>query len=210
MVLRLVAYFLFCLFAGNAAHADIINRTNSCDKWEHIPANEALKSPVAALLQCNDDNGAWLALQITCGVATAEIELRYRPGFPIVSPLPEPIDIVEIIPSVEGDNLQQEAIEPEYQSLGKQEMLFFNFPDKGSTRIVEYDFETRDWSYRDKQPLSMLYSNMKSGSFADITLLALGITERLPLRGSSKALGPVVEACRIAKKELKLKAKLAQ
>lgn len=200
MLLRLATgLFALTLFPA-AGYSETINLRNSCDTWEHVPANEALKSPVAALLQCTDDNGTWLSLQIMCFTKTAEIEFRYRPGYAIVSPIPPapkaqesaPVDVTQ----------SDEAIEPVFTPLGAREMLFFDFPKIGVTNVVNYDFETHDWGYIEKEPLSPLFLKLISGNYADVSLLATGVTERLPLRGSTKALRPVVEACRIAKNKL--------
>jgi len=88
MLLRLASSLLAFTLSCTAGYSETINLRNACDKWEHIPANEALKSPVAALLQCTNDNSTWLSLQIMCFTETAKIEFRYRPGYPIVSPIP--------------------------------------------------------------------------------------------------------------------------
>lgn len=211
MKLHFAPVFTIMMLCSSTIFAETINLRKSCDIWEHIPANKALKSPVAALLQCTDSKGSWLALQIMCFPETAEIEFRYRPGYPIVSPIPTPeIAPVELESTLEqNQSLPEEIIEPSHVPLGQKEMVFFDFPDVGITRILEYDFDVRDWSYKEKSPTSALFANLISGNYADISLLALGITERVPLKGSTKALRPVVESCRLAKIQLKQLAKQA-
>jgi hypothetical protein len=205
MKLHIATSFTVMMLCTSTSFAETINLRNSCDTWEHIPANEALKSPVAALLQCTDNNGSWLALQIMCFPQTAEIEFRYRPSYPIVSPIPvpeiPPIKTQEVLESY--PELPQKNIIPTYTPLGEKEMIFFDFPDVGITRTLDYNFDVRDWNYKEKLPTSALFANLISGNFADISMLALGTTERLPLRGSTKALSPVVESCRLAKIHLK-------
>jgi hypothetical protein len=209
MLLRIAASITALSLFPTIGFSETINLRNSCEKWEHIPANEALKSPAAALLQCADENGTWLAMQIMCFSETAEIELRYRPSFPTVSPIPT--EVVEEQPEIVEvtQDLHKEATgtpEPTVPPLGEKEMLFFDFPQLGVTSVVKYDFSTRDWSYREKEPLAPLFRSLISGNYADVSLLATSTSERLPLRGSTKALRPVVETCRIAKKALNKKA----
>lgn len=205
MFLRLlyVSFILIC--SAPIAHAELVNLRNSCSNWEHIPANDSLQSPIAALLECNDDNGVWLSMQIMCFPKTAEIELRYRPSYPIIAPIPETSLETNTLEVAESSQLISDTlpeIESENVPLGNREMLFFDFPSIGVTNVVTYDETTRDWSYREKEPLVPLFSKLISGNYADITMLAMDTTERLPLRGSTKALRPVVEACRIAKRKL--------
>ncbi len=212
MLLRLAASLFALTMFPTAGFSETINLRNSCDTWEHVPANEALKSPVAALLQCADDDGTWLSLQIMCFTKTAEIEFRYRPGYAIVSPIPPAPDTASVEVSQTDDTLideTAEVIEPALIPLGEREMLFFDFPSVGVTNVVNYDFNAQDWGYTEKEPLSPLFLKLISGNYADVSLLATGLTERLPLRGSTKALRPVVEACRIAKNKLKKAANAA-
>lgn len=207
MLLRIAAGITALTLFPTIGFSETINLRNSCEKWEHIPANEALKSPAAALLQCSDENGTWLAMQIMCFSDTAEIELRYRPSYPIVSPIqatsvnsePEIVEVAQNTTELDEQDLELEDAEPAVPPLGEKEMLFFDFPKLGVTSVVKYDFDTRDWSYREKQPLAPLFRSLISGNYADVSLLATSISERLPLRGSTKALRPVVETCRIAK-----------
>lgn len=209
MLLRLASSLLAFTLFSTAGYSETINLRNACDKWEHIPASEALKSPVAALLQCTDDNSTWLSLQIMCFTETAEIEFRYRPGYPIVSPIPpekETADPAVISVAETNDSLvatmTEEVSEPSAAPLAEKEMLFFDFPKVGVTNVVKYDFNSKDWGFFEKEPLSPLFLKLISGNYADVSLLATGVTERLPLRGSTKALRPVIEACRIAKNNL--------
>jgi len=212
--------FLLSAFAGmciaGAAQAELYNLRNACDPWEAIPANEYLKSPIAALLTCSDDNGARLALQIMCHAETAEIEFRYRPGYPIGTPkrteepeivLPEITAEVTTETTAEIIAEPQESQEPKIALLGAREMLFFDFSALGFTAVVDYDHDAKDWSYVEKEPLSPMFLNLIRGNYADVNLLATGQTERLPLRGSTKALRPVVETCRLAKRKLDRAAK---
>lgn len=208
---------------AGAAQAELYNLRNACDPWEAIPANEYLKSPIAALLTCSDDNGTRLALQIMCHAQTAEIEFRYRPGYPIGTPkrieeaeivLPEvAAEIVtdtpaDISPEVIAEpQASQQPEEPQIAALGAREMLFFDFSALGFTAVVDYDHDAGDWSYVEKEPLSPMFLNLIRGNHADVNLLATGQTERLPLRGSTKALRPVVETCRLAKRKLDRAAK---
>lgn len=215
MLLRLATSLFALTSLPTAGYSETINLRNSCDTWEHVPANDALKSPIAALLQCTNDEGTWLSLQIMCFTKTAEIEFRYRPGYPTVSPIP-PAPKTEETAALEGtqtdETLVQEIdqpIEPALIPLGAREMLFFDFPKVGVTNVVNYDFDAHDWEYTEKEPLSPLFLKLISGNYADVSLLATEVTERLPLRGSTKALRPVVEACRIAKNKLKKEAEAA-
>jgi hypothetical protein len=206
MLLRLASSLLVLTLSSTAGYSETINLRNACAKWEHIPANKALKSPVAALLQCTDDDNTWLSLQIMCFTETAEIEFRYRPGYPIVSPIPPGEKTAEptVITVAQADDSLvaipiEEMSEPSTPPLAEKEMLFFDFPKVGVTNVVKYDFNSKDWGFFEKEPLSPLFMKLISGNYADVSLLATGVTERLPLRGSTKALRPVVEACRIAK-----------
>lgn len=214
MLLRLIAGLAFLTLSSTAGFSDTINLRKSCEPWEHIPANEALKSPVAALLLCSDEEGSWLSMQIMCFPETAEIELRYRPSFPIVAPIPPEVEAEDLLPVDVAQNeepqtdatpeleLEQLAIEPGLPPLGEKEMLFFDFPRIGVTSVVKYGFDTRDWTYREREPMAQLFRSLISGNYADVSLLATGTAERLPLRGSTKALRPVVETCRLAKRKL--------
>lgn len=216
MSLRLVASITALALSPTAGFSDTINLRNSCDPWQHIPASDTFNSPIAALLQCTDDDGTWLAMQIMCFPDTAEIEFRYRPSYTIVAPISKTLDTEELT-TVETIEIPVPAtdavVDPDVQEptsalmpLGEKEMLFFDFPRLGVTSVVKYGFDSRDWSYREKEPLAPLFRSLITGNYADVSLLAMGITERLPLRGSTKAITPVVESCRIAKRDLERKA----
>lgn len=195
MILRLVVCLtLFSLYAL-PTQAEVINLRQSCGPWEYVPKSESLGNPPTALLGCSDDTNTWLAMQLICDEATAEIEIRYKPGFPTLPPQSET--------STSNDtNTTTGGTKP----LGAKEMLFFDFPGLGVTSVVQYAFDTQDWHYREQEPLAALFRTLVGGSYADITLLATEKTERLPLKGSRKAIGPVVEACRVAKVALDKKA----
>ena len=205
MLLRITAVIAATVFSATAGFSETINLRNSCQPWEAVPANEALKSPIAALLQCTDDTHDWMAMQIVCIKETAEIKYRYKTSYQInipVDPTAEP-QVVNTQAVVESAVATSDQTETQGNTpLGQKEMLFFDFPKLGVTSVVKYDFNTKDWAYTEKEPLAPLFHSLITGSFANVSLLATGQTERLPLRGSTKAIGPVVETCRIAKREL--------
>lgn len=197
MLLRITLVFAATVLSATAGFSETINLRNSCQPWEAIPANEALKSPIAALLQCNDDTHSWMAMQIVCNEETAEINYRYKTSYPINTPI-APLSAVESQTETQTTSTST--------PLGRKEMLFFDFPKLGVTSVVNYDFDAKDWAYTEKEPLAPLFRSLISGNYADVSLLATGQTERLPLRGSTKAIGPVVETCRIAKRKIDRKA----
>lgn len=199
MFLRLITGFAALILSTSTGYSDTINLRKSCDRWQPVPANKTLKSPVGALLQCTNDAGTWLSMQITCQTETAELELRYRPGYAVTAP-------VRKIASAKTQPLTVSSEQPEESTLtgkplAEKEMLFFDFPKLGVTYVMDYDFEAQDWAAREKEPLSTLFLTLTSGNYVDVSLLATGHTERIPLRGSTKAIRPVVESCRIAKKK---------
>lgn len=198
------------------AVAERINWRNSCSPWEHIPASETLGNPATALLFCtNDSEETWLAMQIHCDVAAPNMVIRYRPGFDFTPPViaqdtedgteggdqlsaadREAAALVAAIP------YNDSGIRTEPTALGgPTEMVFMDFSSFGYTNVANYDDATGVWTFVEKQPLSPVFSRFVSGNYADIKLLAYEQTERFPLRGSSKALRPVIEVCRIAKRE---------
>lgn len=221
MIVRLAACFAAFMLSTTASFSETINLRKSCAPWEAVPANKALKSPIAALLQCSDDAHSWMALQIVCIAETAEIKFRFRPSYPIVSPIETPVEAEVPVTTASLENtgvVSDETPQPETQNsdpapapaaLGEKEMLFFDFPKLGVTRVMRYDFDKKDWHDSEKEPLAQLFRNLISGNYADVSLLATGVTERLPLRGSTKAIGPVVETCRVAKRKLDKAAALA-
>jgi|GEM_PF-2174805 len=216
MFFRLIAISTVLILFTTAGFSETINLRDSCAPWEAIPANKALESPVAALLQCSDNTHNWMALQIVCIAETAEIKYRYKTSYPIPPPTAPPTEplltttltVVENTTVISDVSQQTETQdnEPAPVPLGQKEMLFFDFPKLGVTSIVKYDFDMEDWHDTEKEPLATLFRSLISGNYADVSLLATGITERLPLRGSTKAIGPVVETCRIAKRTLDKKA----
>ena len=140
--------------------------------------------------------------------------IRYRPGFDFTPPV---IAQDTGNGSEAGDQLSAEdreaaalvaaipyhdsGIRTEPSALGgPTEMVFMDFRSFGYTNVANYDDADGVWTFIEKQPLSPVFSRLVSGNFADIKLLAYNQTERFPLRGSSKALRPVIEACRIAKR----------
>jgi len=212
MFFRLIASTTALMLFTTAGLSETINLRKSCAPWEAIPANEALKSPVAALLQCSDNTHNWMALQIVCIAETAEIKYRYKTSYPIHPPIDPPTEpqltatltVVENTTVISDESPQTETQDNESTPipLGQKEMLFFDFPKLGVTSIVKYDFDMGDWHDTEKEPLATLFRSLINGNYADVSLLATGVTERLPLRGSTKAIGPVVETCRLAKRAL--------
>ncbi len=217
MLLRISAACVAFVLSNTACFSETINLRNSCQPWELVPANEALQSPVAALLLCAKDEQTWLSIQIKCFSDTAEIEFRYRPGYPIASPVPKvaEADLQTVNPpaeitaasSVQTTEPDQQDNAPEELPLAEKEMLFFDFPKLGVTSVVAYDFDAKDWHYTEKEPLATLFRSLITGNYADVSMMAMGVTERIPLRGSTKAIGRVVETCRIAKRKMEKEAK---
>ncbi len=198
------------------ATAERISWRNSCANWEHIPANETFGNPATALLFCtNESEETWLAMQVHCDAAAPNMVIRYRPGFAFTPPViaqdtengteagdqlsaedREAAALVAAIP------YQDSGIRTEPNSLGgPTEMVFMDFRSFGYTNVANYDDATGVWTFLEKEPRSPVFSRLVSGNYADIKLLAYEQTERFPLRGSSKALLPVIEVCRIAKRE---------
>lgn len=201
-------------FIATSVSAETINRRNECDRWEHIPASEELGSVPTALLFCNRNEQKWLALRVDCDVDNVRMVVRYRPGFSYAPPA----IAQDFETGAEGDD-QLTAEEREAAAVvaaipyhdsgirtepmsegGPTEMVFMDFQSFGYTGVAHYQDRDGDWEFIEKQPLSPIFSRMITGNYADIKLLAYGITERFPLRGSSKALRPVVETCRVAKR----------
>lgn len=198
------------------ATAERINWRNNCSPWEHIPASEAFGNPATALLFCtNADEETWLAMQVHCDAAAPNMVIRYRPGFAFTPPVMaqdtdngteagdqlsaedrEAAALVAAIP------YNDSGIRTQPNSLGgPTEMVFMDFRSFGYTNVANYDDATGVWTFLENQPLSPVFSRLVSGNYADIKLLAYEQTERFPLRGSSKALRPVIETCRVAKRE---------
>jgi len=203
MFLRLLACFTALVLSTSVAYSDTINLHKSCVPWQKIPANKTLNNPVAALLQCSNDTGAWLSMQIACFADTAELELRYRPGYAYTAPTRKPTTTTEQAQTVSTS--QTEETPPEDKPLAEKEMLSFDFSKLGVTYVVTYNFNAQDWVVREKEPLSSLFLTIRSGRYVDVTLLSTGHTERIPLRGATKSIRQVVETCRVAKRKLDAK-----
>lgn len=196
---------------GAAAQDDLINRRDQCSSWEYVPASEALNSSQSALLFCTENDRTWLALRVDCKPDDGRMVVHYRTGYAYTPPEPAP--------PAEPDNISDEEREDQeaarlvaaipYDDGGvkvlrqdgdsPQEMVFLNFGSFGYTGVAEHSDDA--WVFVEKQPLSPIFSHMITGNYADFKLLATGATERFPLRGSSKALRPLVETCRIAKRD---------
>lgn len=120
-----------------------VNLRNSCDQWDAVPANDTLKSPVSALLLCSNtmlkQRKTWLSLQIMCLPKTAEPQ-------------------TDATPETNAEDVEDILI-----PLGQKEMLFFDLPRIGVTSVVKYDFDIKDWSYREKEPLAPLFRSLING-----------------------------------------------
>ena len=208
---------LFCatLLGATAAQAEILDRRKQCAKWEYIPASEYLGNPDTALLFCSDETQTWMSLRIECLADAPRMAVYYHPGFEYAQPPePEPVteegaeevaEVVEVT-AAEADAVTTDTAtttentsEPTPIPMLEKEMVFFDFRSLGYTSVAYFDHARQDWSFYEAEPLSQVFAKLISGSYADISLLATGVTERLPLRGSGKALRPVVETCRLAK-----------
>lgn len=216
--MKFVAFTLCTLALGaTAAQADIINRRNQCARWEYIPASDALGSPETALLFCNDEDRTWLSLRIECRPDEKRLAITYQPGFSYAKPtkqqpaialgteesLPPSADPEEVIADFSAIPLEDAPTVNNLQTIdapGAKEMIFFDFKSFGYTSVA-YFGGNDDWQFFEPEPLSPVFSRLITGNYADISLLATGTTERLPLRGSSKALRPLVESCRKAKRK---------
>ncbi|MEM6619611.1 MAG: hypothetical protein AAF761_00830 [Pseudomonadota bacterium] len=200
------------LWPAEAAAQEVANRRDACNPWEHVPASEALGTPATALLFCTDaQDRQVLALRIDCQTAPVRMVVRYRPLFAFDPPVikePDPEPLPEGVTQAEADAKRLFDAIP-YEDSGVvirdggvgpgQEMVFMDFQSFGYTGVADWD--APEWVFVEKEPLSPMFSRLITGNFADIKLLAYGITERFPLRGSGKALRPVVETCRIAKRD---------
>ena len=200
---------------ATSVQADIVNRRDECDVWEHIPASDTLGTAPTALLFCNREDEKWLAMRIECDVENIRMVMRYRPGFDYTPPKPdedentggqagdllspEDQEAARIVAAIPYEDSGIKTI-PSGTDDGPAEMVFMDFRSFGYTGVAHYDPALEDWEIEEKEPLSPVFSRLISGNYADIKLLAYGTTERFPLRGSSKALSPVVETCRIAKR----------
>ena len=222
MFLRRAVFCTLLLSFAPATHAETVNLRNSCELWKHIPAKvipelpvtaHIESTPITALLSCANENKVWNALKIMCFPKTAEIEYRYQSSYDIATPIPpnlqDEINLVENDTTQGDDPIESASFNneidqhtPKTPSLNAREMLTFDFRRVGITNVVSYDFDTNDWHYRLKEPRAQLFQRLIHGNYTDVTFLATGITERLPLRGSTKALRPVIETCRKARVQL--------
>ncbi len=206
--------FCICLLGATAAQADVVNRREQCGKWEYIPASKVLGNPETALLFCSDEETTWMSLRIECLAEEKRIAVTYRPGYIFTPPTLPEVEFVAAAEITETDaeitNADGEIIEdipfvnPAITSDSSfpdapREMVFFDFRSFGYTGVAYFLAENSDWKFYEPEPLSPVFSRLITGNYADISLMATGITERLPLRGSGKALRPVVETCRLAK-----------
>ncbi|MCP5073957.1 MAG: hypothetical protein GY947_11770 [Rhodobacteraceae bacterium] len=220
------AAFLFCatLLAASATQADdTINRRDQCGKWEYIPASEQFGIPETALLFCTEEEKTWLSLRIECLADEKRMAVTYRPGYAfeppaiaIEEPEPEAEEIVLASAGVTDTDAQVEdsaeeiieevsfvnpVITPDTAfPTSPREMVFFDFRSFGYTGVAYFLSESSNWKFFEPEPLSPVFSRLMTGNYADISLMATGVAERLPLRGSRNALRPVVETCRLAKK----------
>ena len=194
-----------------SAQAEVNDRRSACDRWEHIPGSETLGSPPTALLFCSrEDESRYLALRIDCRADPLGMVIHYTPGFaftPPPRPEPEPApqagtkeadeaEAARLIAAVPYEDSGIKVIKQAELEEGK-EMIFLDFQSFGYTGIAGQ--HQAAWVFVEREPLSPIFSRLITGNYADFKLLSSGITERFPLRGSGKALRPVVEACRIAK-----------
>jgi len=206
----LALVFCTALMGATAAHADVINRRNQCDRWEYIPANDALGSAQTALLFCTEEERVWLSLRVECLADEKRMAVTYRPGFDYEKPAKIIIETVNQAERTEEEIGAELFAEIPLENIGDfpeviredvpRDMVFFDFSSFGYTSVAYFDDKT-DWQFFEPEPLSPVFSRLITGNYADISLLATGITERLPLRGSSKALRPIVETCRLAKRK---------
>jgi hypothetical protein len=210
---RVLGIMCLAIMTATSTQAETINRRGECDAWEYIPSSDVFGNAATALLFCNRDTEKWLALRIECDVAGLQMAVRYRPGFVYTAPESEQEQktgaegmdqlsaedraaaaLVAAIPYVDSGIKTQ----PEPTG-GPAEMVFMDFQSFGYTGVAHYDGEVGDWAFVEKEPLSPIFSRMMTGNYADIKLLGYGNTERFPLRGSNKALRPVIQACLSAK-----------
>lgn len=198
------------------AMAELVNLRQSCDRWEYYPANEAFGTRETALLFCSVDEGRpWMALRIECHPdARGAMKVRfqpmsgYRPSAPIVQSASDAapqtasdIDPVELTPELAALEIDKDAELGIGAASGPREMIFFSFGGVGHTVVSEYDAGAQDWVFFEREPLSTVFRSLISGNYVDIKLFAVETIERFPLRGSGKALTPLVESCRIAKRD---------
>lgn len=208
--------FVFCaaVFGASAVQAEVINRRQQCDKWEHIPASDTIGNPETAMLFCTEEDRTWMALRIECLADEKRMAVTYRPGFAFTPPAVETTELTVaeaeddapvseeeeavLIDSIPLESETDLTFVPEYPD-APREMVFFDFSSFGYTSVAYYLKDADNWKLFEAEPLNPMFAKLISGSYADVSLLASGTTERFPLRGSGKALRPVVETCRLAK-----------
>ncbi|MCP5085608.1 MAG: hypothetical protein GY952_02195 [Rhodobacteraceae bacterium] len=213
------------LVAGSAAQAeDTINRRDQCGKWEYIPASEQFGIPETALLFCEEEDRTWLSLRIECLADEKRMAVTYRPGYEFEPPaLPSEVSEPAALPEIVLASAEVTAVTTEVSDSSEEvieevifenpvitpdtafpdsprEMVFFDFRSFGYTGVAYFLAETANWKFYEPEPLSPVFSRLMTGNYADISLMATGVAERLPLRGSRNALRLVVETCRLAKK----------
>jgi len=211
-----IAGFVFCalLIGATTAQAELLNRRKQCDKWEYIPASEQFSTPDTALLFCTQEDKTWMALKIQCLAKQKRMAVAYRPGFDFA---PTPVEPPETVTETADEAALSEDVEftlidsiplesevdtvfvPEFPDIPR-EMVFLNFQSFGYTSVAYFFAKDAEWKFFEPEPMSQIFAKLISGNFADFSLLATETTERFPLKGSGKALRPVVEACRLAKK----------
>ncbi|MEM7437958.1 MAG: hypothetical protein AAF393_00055 [Pseudomonadota bacterium] len=197
------------------AAAEVQNRRADCAAWEFVPGSEGLKTPSTALLFCGTGENTWLALRIDCQLDPVRMVVHYTPGFEFTPPAPKKPKSAPKLNAAQAAEREARAvldaipyedsgikiIDPENLGAGR-EMVFLDFQSFGYTGIAE--LKDGAWIFVEEQPLAPIFSRLITGNYADFKLLNAGITERFPLRGSGKALRPVVEECRIAKRDAEL------
>lgn len=202
------------ILACSGAAAEVTNLRNSCDPWEYVPASETLQTAPAALLFCNREDGTkWLALRVDCRVDPVRMQVRYTPAHGYAPPPPPEPDPEPQVSAEEADLKEAARLlaEVPYDDSGIKivsdaalaaghEMVFLDFQSFGYTAIAKYLGPGGAWEFDEPNPLSPIFSRMITGNYADFKLLPTNVTERFPLRGSGKALRPVVESCRQAKR----------
>lgn len=201
------------LATGETAAAETLDWRRSCDRWEHVPASETLGSPASALLFCTREDGStWLALRVDCLSEPVRMAMHYQPGFRFEPPVREAppasepgaadaelSEALRVIARIPYEDSGIRVRSPEEIAAG-HEMVYVDFQSFGYTGIAEPD-GAGTWVFAEPEPLSPVFSRLMSGAHVDIRLLSSGVTERFPLRGSGKALRPVVESCRLAKRD---------
>lgn len=186
------------------AEPELHNLRQNCARWQLIPANEALGSPAAALLECSDETeNIWLSLQLICLDRARGIAVRYRPGYPVTLPYFDPTtpgsspeDRVaqdeEVVFEVAAP---QDVVEP-VGSHSPVAGISLMFPGMGFHHSGHLDGDRGDWVFEISSIHYPAFDRLASGSYVDVLFDRSEITERLPLRGSGKAIRRVLRACK--------------